>query len=481
VGKTGSEVRKELIDRLGDLWGRKVQEHAEEVRSIKQEMAEILRRGVGESGYVTPAQRESMTKRMNELADRLHKADMLHEIASEHVRREAHEIVGINGKGWGSKNAPIDHGFTTKREVVPKQVRYSVGSGVRDQRVSVELSADNEAAAKEAELFLKRMVVNSQGDTPSYLLLQQPDRENGSSARGASVSNHHILRGPNRRAYPPITLSLEEKRHLRTISNIQQNVLVGSKVDVETHVHEIAHLIETNNPYWRKQINDFLQSRMMDQFQEAGAFDSTLKPFYTKGTKYHPSGGYQQPKGGKKVAPTGMSKTNPYALTGAEYEAFAFEALPRHEQLHILRSRRTPDTFAQARENWRDLIKKHSEPINANNGEDGLRDRFPDWYIGRNYNGVGTEVTSVFFENLYRDPINFAKRDPELFDLVINLARGHTAEVANMEFRKHVPHWRWKTATAYQGRAPSYLTRDHPSEQWGFDQSWERGANLLNK
>lgn len=58
--------------------------------------------------------------------------------------------------------------------------------------------------------------------------------------------------------------------------------------------------------------------------------------------------------------------------------------------------------------------------------EDDFRKTFGDRaaYVGKHYNDKYTEVLSMGIEQLYRDPVGFAKSDPEYFNLVIAVLRG---------------------------------------------------------
>ncbi len=64
-------------------------------------------------------------------------------------------------------------------------------------------------------------------------------------------------------------------------------------------------------------------------------------------------------------------------------------------------------------------------------GEKGRKDNFdkafPDpaehYYIGKNYNNA-SEVLSMGLQKMYRDPINFAKQDPEYFKFVLGICDG---------------------------------------------------------
>jgi hypothetical protein len=54
-----------------------------------------------------------------------------------------------------------------------------------------------------------------------------------------------------------------------------------------------------------------------------------------------------------------------------------------------------------------------------------LKDNFKEAYAGRVYTGQkNTEIISMGLESLYRDPIKFAKDDPEYFKFIINAVQG---------------------------------------------------------
>jgi hypothetical protein len=67
-------------------------------------------------------------------------------------------------------------------------------------------------------------------------------------------------------------------------------------------------------------------------------------------------------------------------------------------------------------------------------GETGRKDEFlkamasgdPShaYYTGKHYESGATEIMSMGLENLYLDPVNFAKRDPEFFNFVSAVMRG---------------------------------------------------------
>jgi energy-converting hydrogenase A subunit M len=52
-------------------------------------------------------------------------------------------------------------------------------------------------------------------------------------------------------------------------------------------------------------------------------------------------------------------------------------------------------------------------------------DKFFNPYVGKIYNDGYTEVTSMALEYLYKDPEYLYKNDPELFEWIVNVIRGH--------------------------------------------------------
>jgi hypothetical protein len=52
-------------------------------------------------------------------------------------------------------------------------------------------------------------------------------------------------------------------------------------------------------------------------------------------------------------------------------------------------------------------------------GEDGA------WYVGKDYPGKHSEITSMGVEKLYEDPVSFAKKDPEYAKFIIGILHGH--------------------------------------------------------
>jgi hypothetical protein len=51
-------------------------------------------------------------------------------------------------------------------------------------------------------------------------------------------------------------------------------------------------------------------------------------------------------------------------------------------------------------------------------------DKFESAYTGKVYNFPGSEITSMYTEQLYAAPLRFMKNDPEGFDFIIDLMRG---------------------------------------------------------
>ena len=52
------------------------------------------------------------------------------------------------------------------------------------------------------------------------------------------------------------------------------------------------------------------------------------------------------------------------------------------------------------------------------------KDKFIDAYMGKDYPHASTEILSMGIEYLYMDPLKLATKDPEFFDLIVNLIRG---------------------------------------------------------
>jgi len=88
---------------------------------------------------------------------------------------------------------------------------------------------------------------------------------------------------------------------------------------------------------------------------------------------------------------------------------------------------------------FKKLAHKALSAINSG-GELGWRDDFISAYQGRWYatNKTGTEITSMALQHLHENPMMFARRDPELFDLIINLARGNRKAIVNSSWYNDV-------------------------------------------
>jgi hypothetical protein len=61
---------------------------------------------------------------------------------------------------------------------------------------------------------------------------------------------------------------------------------------------------------------------------------------------------------------------------------------------------------------------------NYDSSEVTKKDKFFSPYVGKHYPSGHTEVVSMGLERLHRDPIDFAKDDPEYFSLMVRVARG---------------------------------------------------------
>ncbi|MDP6059507.1 MAG: hypothetical protein QGH33_11475 [Pirellulaceae bacterium] len=88
---------------------------------------------------------------------------------------------------------------------------------------------------------------------------------------------------------------------------------------------------------------------------------------------------------------------------------------------------------------WGDRARKVMGPTNWKGSEFGWEDKFFSNYIGR-FNGgdTGTEVTSMGLQALFENPLRFLRDDPEIFELIVNLARGRYDFVDEMAFMKRV-------------------------------------------
>ena len=54
------------------------------------------------------------------------------------------------------------------------------------------------------------------------------------------------------------------------------------------------------------------------------------------------------------------------------------------------------------------------------------KDKFMHPYMGKIYRGNASEITSMGLEYMYSKPVAFAKKDPEMFDFIYNVARGNS-------------------------------------------------------
>jgi hypothetical protein len=46
------------------------------------------------------------------------------------------------------------------------------------------------------------------------------------------------------------------------------------------------------------------------------------------------------------------------------------------------------------------------------------------YYVGKSYSDGSTEIISMGIEEMYRDPSNFAKKDPEYFEFIVSILEG---------------------------------------------------------
>uniref|UniRef100_A0A6M3JAS8 Putative capsid morphogenesis protein n=1 Tax=viral metagenome TaxID=1070528 RepID=A0A6M3JAS8_9ZZZZ len=53
------------------------------------------------------------------------------------------------------------------------------------------------------------------------------------------------------------------------------------------------------------------------------------------------------------------------------------------------------------------------------------KDKFPTDYWGKVYEGGATEITSMALEALYNDPVKLMREDPDAFEWILDLIRGH--------------------------------------------------------
>jgi hypothetical protein len=88
--------------------------------------------------------------------------------------------------------------------------------------------------------------------------------------------------------------------------------------------------------------------------------------------------------------------------------------------------------FVTYRTEGEQLVKlKDRFPANGfDDNEQGAADDFgrvfpgsSAYYVGKSYGGLNTEVVSMGLEQIYRDPVEFAKKDPEYFQFMISVLR----------------------------------------------------------
>lgn len=95
-----------------------------------------------------------------------------------------------------------------------------------------------------------------------------------------------------------------------------------------------------------------------------------------------------------------------------------------HEMGHVLESRH----WKQAALNF---LRKRAGSTNVTSlgrgmkGEFSWKDKFIDHYMGKRYNDGATEIVSMGLEYLVSNPLKLARQDPEYFDFIIDLIRGH--------------------------------------------------------
>jgi len=156
----------------------------------------------------------------------------------------------------------------------------------------------------------------------------------------------------------------------------------------------------------------------------------------------------------KKADGTDWSKRNMVCSKADSVEVFVHETGHLIEESNVywgetihkfLQSRILKDIKAKGlgtvtdKASFKQLANKALNPINANL-ETGWRDDFINSYSGRWYssNATGTEITSMALQHLHENPMMFARRDPELFDLIINLARGNRKAIVNSSWYNDV-------------------------------------------
>ena len=86
----------------------------------------------------------------------------------------------------------------------------------------------------------------------------------------------------------------------------------------------------------------------------------------------------------------------------------------------LVRDFRSKRTKGDELKNLSDVVKN----ITFDDWEKCKPDKFIDPYMGKFYNGKGTEITSSGLELMFKDPVLFARRDPEYFELILDIMGG---------------------------------------------------------
>ena len=96
-----------------------------------------------------------------------------------------------------------------------------------------------------------------------------------------------------------------------------------------------------------------------------------------------------------------------------------------HELGHYVEYRATLARKARLWRNGRAAPGETVKSLGAKFGDDevALWDKFIDPYVGKSYQSGATEVVSMGLEYLYKDPIAFMKKDPDMFDFLVDLLR----------------------------------------------------------
>jgi hypothetical protein len=268
-------------------------------------------------------------------------------------------------------------GFTVgKRYVAPKGTKYTGKTKTKIVKGRVtggkqkEMSAlDPKHATKISDEGLEWMkqTTTSEASFADFELFQQ------AGGRGARAYAGSVRQRSN-----PYQWTGRETVKYETSRN---SVVLSNADDVGVAIHEQAHVLESMNSKWRKEIHDFLQTRILQDIED-------------------------------KIAKGILPKPGPRGVKGM-FEELAEKALSTEGYVA---------------------------------GEAGWHDKFFSKYIGRRYGRgypPGTEVTSMGMEHLWRNPIQFARSDPEMFELIVNLQRGLYDEIANMAFKAKVPRPEW--------------------------------------